>query len=223
MILALLAQSLMLAVHYRRWQIGVFAGGASALGVASIVVLGMQQGFGRWMATSAYEITWSSRRIVYQASWELWNLSPFTGTGLGTFRQAFPLVQPADLRLSWLHAHSDVLELLVTTGIVGPVLIAFGLVALYRRLWTVFQRGRRSEDRAIGLGALGAVTGALLHSVVDFGLTIPANAFSLAIFSGLACGTAADRRRKAPESSSDASPQTAKPASVASESENSTW
>ena len=94
----------------------------------------------------------------------------------------------------------------MTTGIVGPVCIAFGLVALYRRLWTVFQEGRRSEDRATGLGALGALTGALIHSAVDFGLTIPANAFSLAIFCGLACGTAASRRRKQGQSSSRTGP-----------------
>ncbi len=194
MTLALLAQCLLLAAHYRRWQVGALAVGAVTLGVAGIRIFGLQRGLGRWMATSAYEVTWSSRRIVYEASWELWTRSPVTGTGLGTFRQAFPLVQPTDLKLAWVHAHSDVFELLVTTGIVGPALIAFGLVALYRRLWKVFQRGRRSEDRAIALGALGAVTGALIHSTVDFGLTIPANAFTLAVFAGLACGTATGRR-----------------------------
>ncbi len=194
MVSALAAQALMLAFHYRRWQTGVFSAGALALGMAGIALFGLRQGLGRLMATSAYEVTWSSRVAVYRASLELWTMFPFTGTGLGTFRQAFPLVQPADPELTWLHAHSDVIELLVTTGVVGPVLVAVGLVALYRRLWTVFQQGRRSEDRAAGLCALGAVTGALLHSTVDFGLTIPANAFSLAIVCGLACGAVAGRR-----------------------------
>ncbi len=202
MTLALVTQSMMLALHYRRWRMGVVSGGALVLGVAGIAVFGLQQGLGRFIATSAYEVTWNSRRMVYEAGWELWTQFPYTGTGLGTFRQAFPLVQPADLNLAWMHAHSDVLELLVTTGIIGPTLIAFGLVALYRRLWSVFQEGRRSEDRAIGLGALGALTGALIHSTVDFGLTIPANAFSLAIFAGLACGTATGRRRRGLHSAS---------------------
>ena len=40
---------------------------------------------------------------------------------------------------------------------------------------------------------LGALTGALAHSAVDFGLTVPANAFCLAIFLGLACGTVTGR------------------------------
>ncbi len=196
MLLALLAQTLMLAFHYRRWQSGIVAGGALALGAAGITLFGLQRGLGRWMATSAYDVTWSSRRTVYEASLELWSLFPWTGTGLGTFRQAFPQVQPANLKLTWLHAHSDVLELLVTTGIVGPTVFAFGLAALYRRLWIVHQKGRRSEDRATGLWAFGAVTGALLHSAVDFGLTIPANAFTLAVICGLACGTATGHRSR---------------------------
>ena len=50
---------------------------------------------------------------------------------------------------------------------------------------------------AAGLCGLGAVTGALLHSFVDFGLTIPANAFSLAIICGLACGATTYRRKRA--------------------------
>ncbi len=197
MMLALLAQALVLAIHYRRWQSGIIAGGALTLGLAGIALFGLQRGLGRWMSTSAYEVTWSSRRTVYEASLKLWSQFPGTGTGLGTFRQAFPQVQPPDLKLTWLHAHSDVLELLVTTGIVGLALAVFGLVALYRRLWAVFQKGRRSEDRAAGLCAFGALTGTLLHSTVDFGLTIPANAFTLAILCGLACGAATHRSVKA--------------------------
>ncbi len=207
-VLALLAQAIMLSVHYRRWQAGVVAGGALAVGAAGIALFGLQQGLGRWMETSAYDVTWSSRRVVYQASLELWRDFPLTGTGLGTFRQAFPRVQPADLDLTWLHAHSDVLELCVTTGLVGPAAATFGLVALCRRLWTVFQKGRRSEDRAAGLGALGVVTGALIHSTVDFGLTVPANAFNLAIVCGLACGVATGRRGR-PRSGGDAEGQSA--------------
>lgn len=190
MILALVAQSLMLAFHYRRWHVGLVSGGAVALGLAGIALFGLQRGLGRWMETSAYEVTWNARLVVYDASWDLFRLFPLTGTGLGTFRQAFPQVQPASLGLTWLHAHSDVLELLVTTGLIGVPFAVYGLTALCRRLWQVFQRGRRSEDRAAGLAALGAAVVVAIHSTVDFGLTIPANAFSLAIVCGLACGTA---------------------------------
>ncbi len=190
MVSAVLAQTLMLAVHYRRWQVGLLSSGVLGLGLAGIALFGLQKGLGRWMETSAFEVTWNSRQVVYRATLELWQMFPWSGSGLGTFRQAFPLVQPTDLKLSWSHAHSDALELLVTTGLFGPPVMAFGLLMLCRRLWTVFQQGRRSEDRGAGLAAMGALVGVSVHSLFDFSLTIPANAFTLALVCGLACGTA---------------------------------
>ena len=106
-----------------------------ALGLGGLAVFGLRQGLARWAATSAYDVTWSSRFQVYEACWDLWRVAPWTGTGLGTFRQAFPLVQPAELGGSWKHAHSDPLELLATAGIVAVPLVAWGLAVLCRQLW----------------------------------------------------------------------------------------
>ncbi len=189
-IFAILSQTMMLAIHYRRWQVGLLYSGVLAIGLGGILLFGLQKGLGRLLDTSAYELTLNARPVVYRASWELWQLFPWTGTGLGTFRQAFPLVQPTGLERTWIHAHSDVLELLVTTGLIGLPVMACGLLVLVRRLWAVFQLGHRSEDRAAGLGALGAIIGTLLHSIFDFGLTLPANAFIFATVCGLACGAA---------------------------------
>jgi len=186
---ALVAQAALLGFHYRSWRVAGVGVGVLLFGLGSVAFLGLRQGLGRWLATSAYEVTWNSRLSVYGASWELFTSSPWTGTGLGTFRQAFPMVQPAELGKTWVHAHSDLLEILVTVGVLGPPLLALGAVVLARRLWTVFRTGRRSEDRAGALAVLGIVAGALCHSAVDFPLTIPANAFTLAILCGVACGT----------------------------------
>lgn len=194
-VVAILVFALLLAVYYRRWLMGLLAVGVVALGLAGLAVIGLRQGLARWAETSAYDATWSSRFEVYRASWELWRSSPWTGTGLGTFRQAFPSVQPAETGGIWIHAHSDILELLVTAGLVAVPLAAWGLYALCRQLFATFRHGHRSEDRAAALGALVAITGAGLHSTVDFALTIPANAFTLAILCGLACGGVAERRR----------------------------
>ena len=188
-ILALAIQGLVLAVRYQRWQMVLLAAAPLALGVIGLVLFGWQRGLARWLETSAYDVTWNARLFCWQASLELWASSPLTGTGLGTFRQAFPLVQPADLGGTWHHAHSDVLEVLVTLGLPGWLLLGAALWGLVQRLWKVYRRGRRSEDRAGALGALGVLSMAFLHSLADFGLTIPANAFALAIMLGLACGT----------------------------------
>lgn len=185
---AITVQAALLALQQRRWQLGLWGAAVLVVGFATLASFSLRQGLGRWLETSVYEVTWNARLEVYAATWKLWLLAPVTGTGLGTFREAFPLVQPPDLARSWYHAHSDVLELLATTGVVGPPLVALAAFALGRRLWRVLGHGRRSEDRAAALAALGAVAGALLHSCVDFALTLPANAFTLAIVCGLAVG-----------------------------------
>lgn len=185
---AILAQGLFLAVRYRRWQWGFVAVGGVALGAGALALFGWRRGLGRWLETSAYEIGWNARLVAWRETVELWWLAPVSGTGLGTFRQAFPMVQPAGLPGTWRHAHNDVLELLATVGPLGWLLLGAALAGLGRRLWRVFHRGRRSEDRAAALGALGATTATCLHSLVDFGSTIPANAFTLAVVLGAACG-----------------------------------
>jgi O-antigen ligase len=124
-----------------------------------------------------------------------------TGAGLGAFRDAFPLVQPAALQGTWWHAHSDVLELLATTGLPGVLLLAAGAAGLVLRLLKV-QRGQgRSEDRAGALALLGALTALAIHETLDFGLTMPANAVTLAVLAGAAAtaSTAAVRRRTSAE------------------------
>lgn len=206
---AILVQAALLAFHYRRWQIGAVSILALVFGLGGVVTFGLQQGLGRLMATTAYEVTWSTRLVVYDAAWDLWRRFPWTGTGLGTFRQAFPQVQPAELELTWFHAHSDPLEVLVTTGVFTLPILGWGLWALVRRLWRVFQKGRRSEDRAAGLAVLGATVAVFLHSLVDFGLTMPANAFTFAIVCGLACGAPLAKRRTARDAAEKVTEETA--------------
>lgn len=188
LILALAAQGLALALHYGRWQ--VFLGSAAAIGVGllGVLLVGWQQGFGRLLSTSLYEVTWNARLEVYAATLRLAGQFPALGTGLGSFRSAFPLVQPPTLTASWEHAHNDYLELLATGGPVALVLAGFGVWALGRGLWSALHLGRRSEDRATGLVAWGAVAAAGAHAFFDFGLTMPANAFTLTLLAGIALG-----------------------------------
>jgi O-antigen ligase len=160
--------------------------------LGAIAFFGARQGLGRWLESSAFDVVWGSRVAVYWQCLRLWWRFPLTGTGLGTFRQAFPLVQPAEPPGTWTHAHNDVLELLTTGGVVALPLVGWGLWHLARHLRRVFHLGRRSEDRAAGLAALGALAAALVHSLVDFSLTVPANALTLAIVCGMAAGAAVD-------------------------------
>ena len=186
------AQGVLLAKAARRKGL-VPAGALAALaGIGVVAAVNAQAGFGRLAATSMYEVTWNARREVYAATWDLWQGFPVLGTGLGAFRDSLALTQPAGLPGTWWHAHSDWLELLATTGLLGAAAFLLGLVPLLARLARGWTADRRSEDRAAILAALGALVSLAIHESIDFGLTMPASAVTLAVVVGaaaMACGT----------------------------------
>ncbi|HEX2642676.1 MAG TPA: O-antigen ligase family protein [Thermoanaerobaculia bacterium] len=191
---AVVAQGFLSMGRRRRWLRAGLGIAAALAGLGLVAFLGLRQGLGRLLSTSSSEVSLDARRQAWEATLELWSRFPLFGSGLGTFRDAFPLVQPRGLAGTWWHAHSDPLELLATAGLLGGLLVAAGLAVLVRRLWKVLRQGSRSEDRAAALAAFGALVAAGLHEMVDFGLTLPANALVLALVLGAA---AAARTRPA--------------------------
>ncbi len=143
--------------------------------------------FSRLTATSLYDVAWSGRVEAWRASFELFGRFPVLGTGLGTFIEAFPLVQPEMLISStWDHAHNGPIELLVTGGVLGVAIALVGLSFVVARLIRVLREGIQTEHRIAGLAALGALTAAGFHELLDFGLLLPANAYTLTILVGAA-------------------------------------
>jgi O-antigen ligase len=181
-------QGALLAARARRWRLGAAGVLALVVGLGAVAAVGLQQGLGRWLATSQYELTWNERLAVYGQTVELWQRFPVTGSGLSTFREAFPLVRRDGLTDSatYWHAHNDYLEVLATTGVAGALVLGAGLVALVVALGRRLRDAERSEDRAAPLAALGAIAAVAVHSCFDFGLTMPANAATLAILCGAA-------------------------------------
>lgn len=191
-------QGALVAAMTRSLRPLVLGGTLAAAGLGTVALVGLWEGFGRFMARSTFDVALGERAQVYAASVDLWREFPWLGTGLGTFREAFPMVQPPGLAGAWWHAHSDPLELLVTAGLVGVVLVAAGLAGLVARLRRVLLAGARSEDRAAALAALGALAAVGVHELVDFGLSLPANAAALAVLCGAAAGAATRRRGSRP-------------------------
>lgn len=187
--MATVVQGLLLAAHRGRWRLSAAGVLAAGVGLGLVAVVGLQQGLGRFLATSAYELTWNVRLEVYSRSLELWTRFPWIGSGLATFRDAFAALQPSDVTVSFWHAHNDYLELLDTAGVVGAVIVAVGVIALVARLLRVLNRAERSEDRGAALAALGAFTALAVHSCFDFGLSLPANSATFIVICGLAMGT----------------------------------
>jgi O-antigen ligase len=185
---ATVAQGVAAAIPRRRWRLAPGGVGLSLLGIAAVAGLGLQQGLGRWLATTPYDVSWGARRAVYGATVDLWQRFPWTGSGMASFRDVFPLVAPAEVGGGWWHAHNDWLEALATLGLPGALLLLIGLAALVSRLFTVLGGTSRGEDRAAALAAYGALVAAAVHSALDFGLTIPANALALTLLAGAAAG-----------------------------------
>lgn len=166
-----------------------------ALALGWVAWLGVEEGFGRFVSLGWGEVSWGDRGTVYRGLPALFADAPWFGVGFGAFREVFPRVQPPDLANAWRHAHSDWLELPVVGGLVGFLVALAGLVALVRRLLDRLRRGLRSEDRATALAALGALVSVGLHELVDFGLTMPANSFTMVILCGVAAVVHGRRKR----------------------------
>ena len=193
-IAAVSAQGVLAAGVRRRWWVAPLGALAALAGLGVVAAIGWREGLGRLLSTSTADVSLGARLQEYGAALELWRRFPVAGSGLGTFRDAFPLVQPADLRGTWWHPHSDFLEVLVTAGVIGLALLAAGLWGLARRLAAVLREGSRSEDRAAALAAFGALVSLAVHECLDFGLSMPGNAVTLAVLLGAA--TAARTRER---------------------------
>jgi len=151
---------------------------------------------------------------------------PLFGTGLGSWLHAFRPYQAPPLETGILdHAHNDYLELTAETGLVGIALVALFVFAVVRTVRrsreesTALERQERrhGEHRPFGFevsewrlalrqhhlfrwGLAGGVAAILVHSLVDFGLRMPANLLLLMVLLGavvLAAGPARTGRAPA--------------------------
>ncbi|MCP3961673.1 MAG: hypothetical protein GY719_27855 [bacterium] len=135
------------------------------------------------------ELWASSRQLIEERPW--------TGWGLGTFRDAVAPHQPPRLADRFLqHAHNDYLELAAEAGL--PVLIlALAALGVFG-VATVRALARADpERRAIGLGAFAGCVALLLHSIGDFNLHIPAVAWLFVTLAAVSLASVRSRRRLA--------------------------
>lgn len=178
--------------HYRK--AGVAVALIVLVGLGGLTGLGSGLEIRRYSTVSMFESNLRSRMLLVPAALQLWRRFPVTGTGLGTFEDAFPSVATPELEpVLWNRAHNDPLELLVTGGVIGFGLGLIAAAALLSRIWRRLRHAASLEDRAAGLAALGVLAVAGVHEMVDFGLVIPANTLALLAVVGAAAAAEAVR------------------------------
>jgi O-antigen ligase len=114
---------------------------------------------------------------------------PF-GSGLGTFVRVYQMFEKhSDVMVAYAnHAHNDLLEVWLETGIVGPILIAVFVFWLARRSFAVWRAHGLAGASELDTGPTKAATIVLallmLHSLVDY----PLRTSAMMAVAALACG-----------------------------------
>jgi O-Antigen ligase len=173
------------------------------------------------------EVRLQFARTTIEAAWAY---MPF-GAGMGTFVPVYGMFEkPQDLFAHAYinHAHDDILELWLETGIFGIALMG-AFVAWFvpraAKIWRHGSAGANDFDRSLARAATIAVTLIVVHSFFDYPLRTAAMTAILAFACGLMVETlGVDNAAKEPHvrtsqgaSAQDAAPRvTAVPAAVAS-------
>jgi O-antigen ligase len=118
------------------------------------------------------------------------NVMPI-GTGLGSFPSFYATVEkPADLLMGAYanHAHNDLLELWLETGLIGAILLCIFLIWVVERAvaeWTVPHPSRLPAERTLRRPAILAILLLFGHSLIDYPLRTSAMMGIFAFCSGL--------------------------------------
>ena len=140
---------------------------------------------------STHDLTKSGARLaVWRDTVSIAGAFPAVGSGYGTFAMVYPVFRSAEVRLRFVHAHNDVLQLLAEGGLLGLALMALVSIpvgiAMLRTL--VGGKGTLAIGFAAGLSAI------LLHALIDFSFHIPANAVTACVLAGALLGLPWQRR-----------------------------
>lgn len=135
----------------------------------------------------------ASRKEIWRATLKLFAAHPVLGAGLGGYWIAITAYHDASGTLTPQEAHNDYLELLASGGVVGFALGVWFVVSVVRlvrkNLWS-----NAGSARAIRIGAVLGLAGVAVHSLVDFGLHLTANAVIFLALIMLATATIETRK-----------------------------
>lgn len=124
---------------------------------------------------------------------------PIWGTGFGTFRYVElwarqdkamdgSSILPVPLETAiFNHAHNDYVEMVVEMGIPGLLLALAIIITVYRCAFRAIARHRHDRCSMLAAGAVCGVTAVVVHSIVDFGMRVPAVALLMTVVCATLC------------------------------------
>lgn len=189
----------------RRMAIGILALAALAL----VAWVGAGRAIERFSKIGSYDISSDRRISMFRGAAHIFFDHPVFGCGLGALVDVFPRYETAYDGKVVDHVHNDYIEALAETGILGGLCGLAFLWLLYREARKNFLAEQGHFSRALHAAAIVAVSGLLVHSLVDFNLHIPSNALFFLLQAYLAtspalASNAAPARR--PRSATDFAP-----------------
>lgn len=147
-----------------------------------ILAMGIEPLLERFGALFKHEIfSRESRFQIWTDTLKIARDFPIFGTGLGTFRNIYPVYKTLPEQARVLYAHSDFLQLISETGIAGLFLAAWFLFLFSREVSLAWLKRHDPFVKGIALGGLSAILAVLLHGFFDFNLQIPANALMFTV------------------------------------------
>lgn len=139
--------------------------------------LGVRQVLTRFSSLQSMEVKEGKRASMRHGTWRIFLDHPILGTGLGTLQLVYPPYETLYDGKIVNHAHNDYLETLAETGILGGLCCAWFIGVLLLKGLQLLQETNHSFAGALRLAGLAGCCGIFVHSLVDFNLHIPANAF----------------------------------------------
>jgi O-antigen ligase len=153
---------------------------------------------GEEAASHATEPTRTGRKDIWAATWEMFEEHPLAGVGFGGYWVAVSRYHKGSGESVPQQAHSDYLETLASGGVIGAGVVTLFLFLLVRQSAPLLRAGGAFE-RAARLGALTGLCGVCVHSLVEFGLHVPSNAFAaLALAAVAACPLVENSQKTSP-------------------------
>ncbi len=134
-----------------------------------------------------------ARLIIWSTAFEAVRLSPWFGWGLGSFGDIYTILQPPQIIEPNDLAHSTPIETIVEVG----AIMALPTLAIVALPWAIVLRGalvRRRRYRYLPAAAFTVAGVAIVHSLIDFSLQMPAIGFVVSALLGMGWAQAFGRR-----------------------------